>query len=79
MVEFTRRIFLSSLGGALGYGLGRRAMASAPARKTAPASANIIQVRARPKSIHGVLKFAGHTYDCMVAKNGIVSPKFEGV
>ncbi len=77
MVELTRRVFLSSLGGALGYGFGHRALASAPARQTTPASANIIQVRAKAKSIHGVLKFAGHTYECMVAKNGIVSPKFE--
>jgi L,D-peptidoglycan transpeptidase YkuD (ErfK/YbiS/YcfS/YnhG family) len=41
-------------------------------------SANIIQVRAKPKSVKGVLRFAGHTYDCAVGQSGIVSPKFEG-
>jgi L,D-peptidoglycan transpeptidase YkuD (ErfK/YbiS/YcfS/YnhG family) len=78
MVESTRRVFMAGVGGALGYGFGRKAMAFAPDRQKAADSANIIQVTAKPKSIEGVLKFKGHTYACMVGKNGIVSPKFEG-
>jgi L,D-peptidoglycan transpeptidase YkuD (ErfK/YbiS/YcfS/YnhG family) len=70
IVESTRRSFLVGLGGTLGYGFSRKAMASA--------SANIIQVRAKTKAIHGTLKFDGHTYECMVGQSGIVNPKFEG-
>jgi L,D-peptidoglycan transpeptidase YkuD (ErfK/YbiS/YcfS/YnhG family) len=77
-VEFTRRSFLAGLGGTLGYGFSRRAMASASVKPTAAASANIIQVRAKPRAIQGTLKFAGHTYECMVGRSGIVNPKFEG-
>jgi L,D-peptidoglycan transpeptidase YkuD (ErfK/YbiS/YcfS/YnhG family) len=40
--------------------------------------ANTIQVRAKPRAIQGVLTFKGHTYTCMVGKNGISTPKFEG-
>ncbi len=76
---FTRRSFLAGLGGTVGFGLvGRGAMAGAPATQTVVDSANIIQVRAKPKAIQGTLKFAGHTYDCMVGQHGIASRKFEG-
>jgi L,D-peptidoglycan transpeptidase YkuD (ErfK/YbiS/YcfS/YnhG family) len=77
-VEFTRRFFLAGLGGTLGYGFGCRALASTPAKRTVVDPADIIQVRAKPKSVEGVLRFAGHTYTCRVGQNGIVSPKFEG-
>ncbi|MFZ0340495.1 MAG: L,D-transpeptidase family protein [Terracidiphilus sp.] len=74
----TRRFFLAGLGGTIGYGLSRRALASTPAKRTVVAAANTIEVRAKPKAIQGTLKFAGTTYACMVGKSGIVSPKFEG-
>jgi L,D-peptidoglycan transpeptidase YkuD (ErfK/YbiS/YcfS/YnhG family) len=79
-MEVTRRSFLAGLGGTVGFGLaGRAAMAAtAPAKATTVASANIIQVRAKPKAIQGTLKFAGQTYDCMVGQYGIASPKYEG-
>jgi hypothetical protein len=67
-VEFTRRSFLAGLGGTLGYRFSRRAMASASVKPTAAASANIIQVRAKFKAIQRTLKFAGHTYECMVGR-----------
>ena len=37
-----------------------------------------VSTKMRRDSIQGVLKFKGHSYDCMVGKNGIASPKFEG-
>jgi L,D-peptidoglycan transpeptidase YkuD (ErfK/YbiS/YcfS/YnhG family) len=77
-MAFNRRYFLAGVGGTLGYGLGHRALASTRAEQTTVDSANTIQVRAKLKAIQGTLKFAGNTYDCMVGKSGIVSPKFEG-
>lgn len=74
----TRRFFLSALGGKLGYQLSGIALASTPAKRALIDSANTIQVRAKPKAIQGTLKFASSTYECMVGKSGIVSPKFEG-
>jgi L,D-peptidoglycan transpeptidase YkuD (ErfK/YbiS/YcfS/YnhG family) len=73
-----RRYFLAGLGGTLGLGLGRQALASPPAKQTIIDAAGTIQVRAKPKAIQGTLKFAGNTYPCMVGKSGIVNPKFEG-
>jgi len=75
-MEFTRRSFLTCLGGALVYGIGRRAMADTPAKPAA--ASNIIRVRAKSKAIQGTVTFAGHTYDCMVGQHGIATPKFEG-
>lgn len=77
-MTMNRRFFLAGLGGTLGYGLSRQALASTPAKHTAVDAANIIQVRAKPKAIQGTLKFAGKTYTCMVGESGIVSPKYEG-
>lgn len=77
-MEFTRRSFLAGLGATLGYGsVARSAMAAIPWRRKAFDAANTIQVRAKRNSIQGELKFAGHTYECMVGKNGIASPKYE--
>ena len=77
-MSLTRRFFLAGLGGTIGYGLGRQALASTPAKQTIVDSTNTIQVRAKPKASQGTLKFAGNTYKCMVGKSGIVSSKFEG-
>lgn len=77
LVKFTRRSFLTGFAGTLGFEFSRAALASANAR-SAIASANIIHVRAKPESQRGTLRFAGRTYDCLVGRSGIVSPKFEG-